>query len=48
MTTSGMEQGYDEIGWYPIEMIDLRHFKDVVISYEMHLPCVTQILNTWV
>ena len=27
----GIKQGYAEIGWHPIEMIDLRWFKEAVI-----------------
>lgn len=33
--------GYNhKITWRPIEMIDLRHFKESVISYVMHSPYV--------
>lgn len=43
-----VEQGYHEIGWCPIEMIDLRCCKDTRISHRMHvLYFVTQILNNW-
>ena len=45
MSADSVEQGYDEIRWYPIEFIDLRHFKEAMISYEMHLPYVKQILS---
>jgi hypothetical protein len=47
MLTNSVEQGNDEIGWHPIETIDLRCFKDVMISYKMHSPYVQQILNNW-
>ena len=30
MPANGVEQGYDKIGWYPIEMIDLTHFKETM------------------
>jgi hypothetical protein len=30
-----------------MEMIDLKHFKDAMLSYEMHLPYLKQILN-WI
>ena len=26
MPANGVEQGYDKIGWHPIEMIELRDF----------------------
>jgi hypothetical protein len=46
MPANGVEQGYQEIGWYLIEMLDLSYRKDTRISHEMHLPYfVTQILN---
>ena len=45
MVANVVEQGYDKIGWHPTEMIDLRHFKEVLISYRMHLPYMKQILN---
>jgi len=41
----GMELSYE--GWHSIEMIGLRHFKEAMISYGMHLPYVKQILNNW-
>jgi hypothetical protein len=44
---ANVEQGYDEIGWHLIEMIDLWCFKEAIFSYEMHLPYVKQILNNW-
>ena len=48
MVANVVEQGYDKIGWHPTEMIDLRHFKEVLISYRMHLPYMKQILNNQV
>lgn len=42
---NGMEQHYDEIGWCPVEVIDVRIFDEAMISYVIHLPCVKQILN---
>ena len=38
MPANGVEQGYDEIGWHPIEMTDLTHFKEAMLSYGMHSP----------
>ena len=48
MPAKGLEQSYDKIGWCPIEIIGLRHFKEAMISYRMHLTYVKQILNNWV
>lgn len=45
MLANSVEQGYDEIRGCPIELIDTRHFKEAMISYEMHFPYVKQILN---
>lgn len=28
-------------------MIDLRHFKEAIISYELHSPYVKHILSNW-
>ena len=39
-------QGYAEIYWNPVEMLDYLRFKDAVISYGMHLPFVKQMLNS--
>ena len=36
MPADGVEQGYDETGWSPIEMIALSRFKEAAISYGMH------------
>lgn len=36
MLANEVEQGYDRMGWLPIEKIDLMHFKEVMISYGMH------------
>lgn len=36
MPANDVEQGYDEIGWSPVEITDLSQFKEVVISYGMH------------
>jgi hypothetical protein len=46
MPANGVEQGYkEEIDWCPTEMIDLRWFKEAMISYRTHSPYVKQILN---
>jgi hypothetical protein len=39
--------GYNKIGRHPIEMIDLKHHKEPMISYGMHSPYVKQILKNW-
>lgn len=38
-------QGYAEVNWSPIEMIDLERFKVAVISFGMNSPFVKQMLN---
>ena len=38
---------WNKIGWHSIEMIDLRYFKEAMISYGMYIPYVKQILNNW-
>ena len=45
MPADSVEQGYDEIRWCPIELIDLKHLKEAMISYGMCLSYVKQILN---
>ena len=47
MPAKSGEQGYDKIGLHPIEIIDIRHFKEAMISYEMHSSYVKQIQNNW-
>lgn len=47
MPANGVEQGYGERGWRAVEMIDLRWFKEAVVSYGRHKPYVKQILNNW-
>lgn len=37
-------QGYAEVNWNPVEMLDLKRFKEVVISLGMHSPFVKQML----
>ena len=33
-------KGYDKLGWYSIKMIELRHFKEAVISYGV-MVCIS-------
>lgn len=42
-----MEYGYGKTGWHPTEMINLRHFKESMISYGINSPFVKQTLNSW-
>lgn len=35
-------QDYEEVKWSPIEILNLRRFNVVVISYGMHSPYVMQ------
>lgn len=38
---------YNELTWCPIEMIDLKHFKVVVVLYSLHSPFINEILSNW-
>ena len=29
-------QGYEEIAWHSIEMLDLKHFKESTLLYDLH------------
>jgi hypothetical protein len=42
-------QGYikKKIGWHPVEMTDLRYFKEEMMSFRMHTPYVKQKVNNW-
>lgn len=44
MPANGAGQGCDAIMWRPTETIDLAHFKEAIIPYEVHSPYVKQIL----
>ena len=33
--------------WTPVPMLDLRRFKEAIVSYGMHSPFVKQMLNWW-
>lgn len=36
---------YTEAHWNPVEMLDLRRFKEAIVSYGMHLPFKKWMLN---
>ena len=38
-------QGYAELIWNPVEVLELKRFKEAVISYGVHSPFVKQMLN---
>jgi hypothetical protein len=40
MPANDADHDYDEIMWCPIEMIDLRLYKDAILSCRVHSPCV--------
>ena len=40
-------QGYGRAHWIPVEMLYLRRFKEVIISYGTYLPFGKQMLNSW-
>ena len=39
-------QGYEEVKSSLTDIIDLRRFKEVVVSYGLHSPYIKQILNS--
>jgi hypothetical protein len=40
-------QGYEEVKWNLTDILDLRRFKEAIISYVINSPYVKQILNSW-
>ena len=44
---SDYPQGYQEVEWQPLDVLDLRKFKESVTNFGMHLPFVKQILTSW-
>jgi hypothetical protein len=40
MPANGVNHDFDKVMWHPIEMRDLRHFREVIISYGIHSPYV--------
>lgn len=36
-----------QVKWTSVEMLHLRIFKEIIVSYGMHLPFVKQMLNMW-
>ena len=38
---------YNELTWRPIEMLDLKYFKEPVVLYGLHSPFVKERLNNW-
>lgn len=47
LTGNSQYQGYREVKWNPIDVLDLRRLKEAVISYGMHSPLVNRILKSW-
>jgi hypothetical protein len=39
-------QGYQEFEWQPMDVLDLRKFKESVTNFGMHLPFVKHILTS--
>ena len=33
--------------WTPVKMLDLRRFKEVIVSYGMYSPFAEKMLNLW-
>lgn len=40
-------QGYEEFEWQPMDVLELRKFKESVTNFGMHSPFVKQILISW-
>lgn len=40
-------QGYQEFKWWPIEALDLKRFKETVMTHGLHSPYVIQVVNNW-
>lgn len=40
-------QGDEENTWNPIEILDLRRFREMIVSYGRHSSYMKQILNLW-
>jgi hypothetical protein len=47
MPANRVKQSYVKIGWHPVELINLRHFKEAMVSYGMPSSYMKQILNDW-
>lgn len=40
-----MDNVYGQIIWKPMEMIDLKWFKEAVVAYEVHLSSIRQFFK---
>ena len=40
-------QGYTDVNWNHVDMLNLNRFKETVVSYGMNSPFVRQMLNSW-
>lgn len=38
---------YNELTWSPIEMLELKHFKEAVLLYGLHSSFVKEMLSNW-
>lgn len=38
---------YNELSWHPVEIVDLKHFKETVLLYGLYSPFAKEMLNTW-
>ena len=36
---------YSEVNWDLVKMLDVKRFKEAVVSYGMHSPFVKQVFN---
>ncbi|KAL6040241.1 hypothetical protein STEG23_020317 [Scotinomys teguina] len=39
--------GHVQNKWIPIDMLDLKRFKEAIVNYGIHSPFVKQMLNSW-
>ena len=40
-------QGYIEVNWNPVDMLNLKRFKKAVVSHGMYSSFVRRMLNSW-
>lgn len=40
-------QDYNELTWHMVKMVDLKHFKEAIILYNLHSPFLKEMLSNW-
>jgi hypothetical protein len=38
-------QAYNELTWRPIQILDLKHFKEAMVLHDLHSSFVKEMLN---